>query len=314
LRVAAKFAARTVGAEIDRRWRILEDEADDPALIALMKAARGKPYASVERQALQKWIVRRFGVHQRVASAANWFLTDERGTQIARAPLIERSIGANYAFRDYFHGQGRDLPEGERNVPPIDHPHRSIVFKSRNTGRHIVVFSVPVWDLNTGAELLQDAPPPSKILGIMGMAVDVGRFGVLQLDVGDAQIAVLADLRPDDTGRRGLILHHPGLAMTESEQGMAYLSPLRLRTADRLRESALARNRARSHGEPPPTPNQRTQPLPGSFSNDYRDSVGGAYAGRWLAAFEPVLIEGRPDMIDDTGWVVIVQEREGDAP
>ena len=36
-------------------------------------------------------------------------------------------------------------------------------------------------------------------------------------------------------------------------------------------------------------------------------------AGRWLAAFEPVLVDGRPKGVSDTGLVVIVQERFDDA-
>jgi hypothetical protein len=36
-------------------------------------------------------------------------------------------------------------------------------------------------------------------------------------------------------------------------------------------------------------------------------------SGRWLAAFEPVLVDGRPKAVSDTGLVVIVQERFDDA-
>ena len=42
---------------------------------------------------------------------------------------------------------------------------------------------------------------------------------------------------------------------------------------------------------------------------NYGDPVGGEYAGRWLAAFRPVVVAGRPAEIGDTGWVVVVQER-----
>lgn len=309
LRVAAKFAARTVAAEIDRRWRILEDEVDEPYFLSLFQQAMDKPLESPERRALQLWLVNRFGTHQRYAAAANWFLTDDRGNQIARAPVIEKSLGVNYAFRDYFNGLGRDLPEGTLNLAPIKRAHRSIVFQSKNTGRYIVVFSVPVRLMN-----LQDPSFPkgetNEVVGVLGMAVDVGRFGVLQLDVGNEQIAVLADLRPDDTGRRGLVLHHPGLAMSETKQAMAYLSPPRVESLDNLRAEALRRYRERRRSELEPTEPARL--LSGSYSQNYRDPIGGDYSGRWLAAFEPVVIEGRPDQIDDTGWVVIVQERESE--
>lgn len=309
LRIAAKFAARTVAAEIDRRWRILEDEVDDPSFLALMRRAPALPANSPERIALQQWIETHFNAHQRSASAANWFITDTAGIQIARAPLVARSIGVNYAFRDYFSGLGRDLPEGSRPAP-TGHPHRSIVFHSRNTGRAIVVFSMPIRDVLADAAQADSEEGP--ILGVIGMAVDVGRFAVLQLDVGDDQVAVLADLRPDDSNRQGLILHHPGLELTDTQQRMAYLSPQRLRLLDDLRQSALSRYRAKTSSTVG-SAGRGSAHLPNSFARDYHDPVGGAYSGEWLAAFEPVVIEGRPDLIDDTGWLVIVQERAGEA-
>lgn len=307
LRVAAKFAARTVAAEIDRRWRILEDEVDEPAFVNLFQAALDKPVDSAERRALQAWLEKHFADHQRFAVAANWFLTDKRGTQIARAPLIEKSIGVNYAYRDYFHGRGRDLPSRAGDIEPLSRPHKSIVFQSRNTGRYMVVFSIPVRRL-APIDARFGSSTVTEIIGVIGMSVDVGRFGVLQLEVGNSQLAVLADLQPDETGKRGLMLHHPG--MVPSKQSMVYLSPQRVSKLEAQREAGLARARSRNPlKENVQDGSRRAQPLPNSFASDYVDPVGGAYAGHWLAAFEPVIIQGRPDMIDDTGWVVIVQER-----
>jgi hypothetical protein len=43
--------------------------------------------------------------------------------------------------------------------------------------------------------------------------------------------------------------------------------------------------------------------------------LGGDDAGRWLAAFEPVLVKGRDEEgILDSGWIVIVQEHSGAEP
>ena len=50
-------------------------------------------------------------------------------------------------------------------------------------------------------------------------------------------------------------------------------------------------------------------PLAESFAADWHDPVGGPYSGRWLAAFEPVMVRGRRDEVRDTGWVVVIQER-----
>ena len=47
-------------------------------------------------------------------------------------------------------------------------------------------------------------------------------------------------------------------------------------------------------------------PVTSPLDRNYRDPVGGSYGGRWLAAFAPVLVGDQ-----DTGWVVIAQERLG---
>ena len=50
--------------------------------------------------------------------------------------------------------------------------------------------------------------------------------------------------------------------------------------------------------------------LPFAFAADYQDPVGGRFAGEWLAAFEPVIVNEGSDVSGDTGWIVIVQERK----
>jgi serine/threonine protein kinase len=307
LRVSARFAARTVAGEIDRRWRILEFEADDPELAALLDRSRGRPLDSPPRRALQAWIAARFATYQGAAAATNWFVCGTDGVQLAREPFNANTVGKNYAFRDYFHGLGRDLPESARDAEPIRRPHRSIVFRSQATGGHMVTFSVPVWSAHAGVS-------DRRVLGVLGMSVDLGRFGVLQLDLDADQVAVLVDARADADGVPGLILHHQHLAgFARHDAPAIHVGASEVVRMDALRRIALARKRVReSPGDGPPNPAlARNGPPPGSLATDYRDPVGGAYAGRWLAAFEPVIVEGRPEPIDDTGWVVIVQERAG---
>jgi serine/threonine protein kinase len=300
LRVAAKFAARTVAAEIDRRWRILEAEAADPELLALMPARR-EPPASPGRQGLQSWIEARAREHEAAAAASNWFLTDEHGVQIARAPYLAANIGVDYSFRDYFHGRGVDLPPGTPDLAPISHPHRSIVFRSRATGRDMVVFSVPV-RVPGG-----DGAP---VLGVLGMSVEVGRFGILQLDVGDDQLAVLVDLRPDEHGRPGRIVHHAVHEGRHAEGDTAYyVDAARVASLRRLTDRATADARRRRVNPETASVGIRPAPRPGDYEAAYRDPVHGPEAGLWHAAFEPVLVEGRPDHVEPIDWVVIVQER-----
>jgi hypothetical protein len=307
LRVAARFAARTVAAEVDRRWRILELVAASPGFVAAVRAADGKPVGSPERQELQRALEEAHARHRLAADATNWTFNDARGTQVARVPNQENMIGVNFAYRDYFHGQGTDLPRGTTDVRPTDHPHRSIVFRSRTTGRFVVSFSVPVRDTSTEAG---NGGGDDRILGVLAMSVDLGKFSVLQLDLGLDQIAVLADLRPDANGRSGLILHHPAQAEAQGGAPLVYLPEELLGPLDALRRGVLARTRGRNRQELGGDLH-RLGSWPTNFDPSYVDPMSGEYAGRWQAAFEPVVVEGRPDLIDDTGWVVIVQERGG---
>ena len=53
-------------------------------------------------------------------------------------------------------------------------------------------------------------------------------------------------------------------------------------------------------------------PEPDNLIRDYRDPLDPPESGTWLAAFEPVLVRGRPQELRDTGWIVIVQMRDTD--
>jgi serine/threonine protein kinase len=79
----------------------------------------------------------------------SWFLQNQHGWQLWRHPYSEKSVGKNYAKRDYFHGRSVEYSEG--NVPadisPITEPHISLPFKSDSTGQYMVSLSVPVKNL-----------------------------------------------------------------------------------------------------------------------------------------------------------------------
>ena len=56
-----------------------------------------------------------------------------------------RAVGKNFAHRDYFHGQGKDLdPKEFLTIEPIDRPNLSAVYKSTTDKNYKVAFSVPV--------------------------------------------------------------------------------------------------------------------------------------------------------------------------
>jgi hypothetical protein len=279
---AAQAVAAKVAAKIDRRWRILEQEAADPGFQGLLRAAQGKGAGTREQRALQAR-VDVIGRRHPATLAEGWAVFDDQGTLLAYSPLSPRIqaqfIGKNFAYRDYFNGQSRELPREGPRPPPLTQAHRSNVFESRMTGTRKVAFSVPVWD---GEPIDPDEQP----LGVLMLTVEVGGFAELRHDNRFSKdfVAVLIDRRPDSSGCRGAILDHPLLAQLRKqkvpEKDLQFFVNIKQLGTD-------------------------------SWDTNYTDPVGRAhpeYAGRWLAAVQPVLIEERP-AVRDTGWMVLVQER-----
>ncbi|MBX3444088.1 MAG: protein kinase [Planctomyces sp.] len=297
LQAAAKFAARTVAGEVDLRWRILETEAADSELRTLLEQINASDDGAEVRARLQGWLDARFIEHAAAAKAASWFVTDRRGMQQARSPIAD-TVGRSFAFRDYFHGLGRELSADEAaGVEPIRSVYRSSVYDSQASHHLMVAFSVPVWSGKVGM-------PGRQVIGVLAMTVELGQFSVLQSDLGTDQMAVLVDTRTDwvggtAAGERGLVLHHPVL---EDQPGdgpddtVSRIDPELLQDLIRLRGARLS-GRNGSGGA--------------AIRTDYRDPLDRS-GDAWLAAFEPVLVQGRPDELRDTGWVVIVQTRQMD--
>jgi hypothetical protein len=242
---------------------------------------------------LQEWLGRQEGRY-RSLGATSWFLADHHGLQWARVPFSP-TVGKNWAFRDYFHGRGRDLPTqddgyGSRvEISPIRAPHRSAVFDSQASGNSIVAFSVPVW-----SEPSESGPP--EVVGVLGMTVRLGHFGELNPGErqGAQQVAALIDSREDLPGQRGLILQHPLLSRVLADRAPASQMP-RPRVEPEVLHRLDEAQRAAGHSD-----GRGLHPL--TFVG-YVDPLSPRSGGEWLAAMEPVVVRGR-----DTGWVVIVQE------
>lgn len=303
LRMAATFASRTVANEIDLRWRILETEARTAVLQQCLEklAPSATPTEEPEAEKLLQWIESAFNQHKESTEATSWFLCDAKGTQLARWPTA-KTIGKNYAFRDYFHGRGHDLDPNEgASQQPVKEAHRSIVFRSQASNTRMVAFTVPIWNDSL------DQPSP-KVLGVLGMTVELGRFASLQVGLGGEQVAVLVDTRPDGikpAGRRGLVLHHPQLAdLRNQDLTVEQKKQLEVRLSNEQIEKLCQLRQKCLEEESKGNTNQVV-----NWEENYRDPVKGNYQGEWLAAFAPVMIQGRPSAIKDTGWVVIVQER-----
>jgi hypothetical protein len=307
---AAQLVAESVAGEIDHRWRVLTEEAAKPEFIALLEAAAAAEKDSAEWKALGEWITQaRAHTLDMGLASTSWFVTDPRGKQLARNPFSPATVGKPYARRDYFHGRGEDYEiEGDTVLPPIRQAHKSVVFPSRATHNLMVAFSVPVWGEPTDARAddLETNESQREPIGVLAMTVELGGFAELRYDSGATKKAALVDSRlPSvDLGtdrREGIVLEHPDfeelLEVGESEGQQFYLSEELVSDIHSLRkmklvgaivsENDVARNRELAH------------------QADYDDPVDENH-DQWLAAVEPVLVTGWPDV--DTGWAVIVQE------
>jgi hypothetical protein len=285
VRISNEFAAQAmagkVAGKIDRRWRTLEYEAADPQFQRRLRAARLKPLGTPEQSDLQDWLVSRQQAHPDMP-AELWGVFDDAGTMLAFSPrnpeLERRFIGGNFANRDFFNGLDSDGNDALPAGPPLTRVHRSKVFHTRISEAREVAFSVPVWDGSRA--------PGAPRLGVLGMMVGVGGF--MEVRGGDQlskdQVAMLIDLRPDQEGRRGVVLDHPYLAQLRKDRA----------PAERLVYFV--------------DPQQFDR---GPWAPDARDPVAEAcpeYAGRWLAASAPVRLD-ETQQGGDTGWVVVVEKR-----
>ena len=131
---------------------------------------------------------------KRVTGVRSWFVTDERGLQIARNPASD-TIGRRYAHRSYFHGGPENLPE-DREIAPDQHVKEaqiSSVYQSESTKEWTVALSTPIYDSD------------QKFLGVLGLSLEVGKIVTFKSD--SSEFPVLVDMRPGK--RQGLILQHP---------------------------------------------------------------------------------------------------------
>ncbi|MFK7739830.1 MAG: protein kinase [Planctomycetota bacterium] len=270
IQVSARLAARALGSEIDVRWSALNTAARSSELRDALRNAQ-RPEANGD-QALQQWVAARFDEFQPTTDAVSWFVQDRQGVQRARAPYSSASVGKSYAFRDYFNGRGKDLPATTTNILPIEAPHLSAVFESEATHNLMVAFTVPI-----------RAGKDADVIGVLGMTVELGHglFRCLkELGLDDNQVAVLVETREDWTKTPGLVLQHPELV--RSGKSTAGHVPLEYVEHFRTERAGMLRN--------------------------YHDAIGDRYADTWLAAYE--MVSPRRFDRDQTGWVVVIQERD----
>jgi len=291
LLMAARLAASTAALQIDSRWRILENEARNPDLLAAIQATS---HASGEGRAkwapIQSALDGIAAAHRDSVNAESWFVCDPQGVQVARSPVAD-TVGQTFAHRDYFHGGDGDLPPGT-TAKPLTEVHRSSVYKSTTTGKLKVAFSAPIWNGPPGKE-------GRACLGVLVMAFDVGvlfrsidAIGGWNASRKSFAVAVI-DLREDrieGTAKSGLMLENPDLAAADLASSPAVQDARAPAEVVARLKTAAARRRTF------PAPQD-----PAELAFDVEVPT--------IAAAEPIVILGRPERIADLGWAVIVHER-----
>lgn len=335
----AQFVAKGVAAQIDERWKAMEQFADTEAFRHALVDATGKEQGTPEREILQAELSN-LPARFPAVKATSYFVQDASGKQLARYPFAKETIDGDYSFRDYFHGRGYDMRPGTTDIAPIRDVHRSIVFRSRATNNRMVAFSAPIWSGPVDAE-------DRHVIGVMAMTVELGHFAELRPEHGTSkdQLAVLIDANEDSDHLRGPILEHPGLAnatqqapapatpasasdrrqatvLNASQQAMGakgyYLANEHLQRLAEIRNLQQEIRELRRKEPPPADLEEQLETLSASVHrltkiDEYVDPVQDDTGDDWLAAIEPVVVEGRPDKIADTAWAVIIQQRRSTA-
>ncbi len=184
---------------VRRSFDEVEQAAADPELVGLIKSALDEPQMRTTRQRLgdhsfaakwpdlreqlvehraraplQEWVKQRYRQSDHTKVFA-WFVQDEQGIQIARAPLDRENIGHNYAWRSYYHGgqeDFQDLEDYRRSGANqrVTRTHLSDDFRTEITDKWVVAVSTPVVDegrfLGVVGAFLYITPPTSEMRAV----------------------------------------------------------------------------------------------------------------------------------------------------
>ncbi|MEO8268138.1 MAG: serine/threonine-protein kinase, partial [Aureliella sp.] len=211
LRLAATMAANLGGFEIDRRFSLLEHEAQASQLVSAMVAIDNMPE---DRSMWDKPQIMMYEfqdlMNQSGIAVESLFINDARGVQIARVPKSD-SIGENFAYRNYFHGQAIDLePLSSEYLSAPPPPAKGLVISNAYVGTSQdksgeypikTAFSVAIVDV--------DARGAKHVVGRLGMSVRVNDLGIFKGLTNVSADACLVEMRDYAWGSgtaRGLIL------------------------------------------------------------------------------------------------------------
>ncbi|MFM9963809.1 MAG: serine/threonine-protein kinase [Planctomycetaceae bacterium] len=296
MQVAAESLAKELGQDLQVRWLILERDATDSELIQRVRKFESEPInPTVGDLHLQIWLSDHMAQFSWGFPARSWSVFDQLGICRGRHPRSE-TIGKNFAYRDYFHGQGRDFDDNKAGpFPALKKPHRSNVFRSQNEDQALVtVLSVPIWSGTAGER---------QVLGVLTMSLQIGQIGVLNSRSGDGnQVVRLIDTNASaivdgKEGAKGTVLFD-----SRSRDGTLSKTPQRIlpslvKELEQLRVTRVVRQ-------------QQKLATAGFFKDHFADAdFDGDQSGiEWVAAFEPVILYTASGELHDTGWVVVVQQ------
>jgi hypothetical protein len=293
LQLATTLAAQTCGAEIDRRWRLLELEAASPAMIEAVETLNSEKTNIEARRNLQALLTERY-VHAQHVHGIKFesvFINGIDGEQHSRVPKGD-SIGKNFAYRDYFHGQHMDLPIGSAPLP-AEVPVLSVVFISTNTQKPHVALSVPIYgqDGNLG---------DGRVIGRLGMAIAVGDLGMFD-HLGSEEVPMLVETRKYNWGETqsyGLVVHHPDFLTSQSDEAdpSAAMPRVLNESVDALIKSW--KRRAAITGD-----------NSALITADFVEPIN---SQELEAAFANVIVPGREKEVSDTGWFIVMHPRISD--
>jgi serine/threonine protein kinase len=327
LKLSAQFVARTVERDVQLRWLLLQKAAADPQLARILLRLSSLHELPVDGDhELQNWLADHRSAAMDEggpAKTTSWFANLSDGRLAGRSPRSDR-IGLSFQYRDYFHGLGHDLtPEDAEASPPqpVATPYRSIVFRSTSNNKWMLCLTVPIWS-NGGPEARvagnsdssESTEAKRRVIGVLGMSQSLGDFDILNTQMRGDRAVLLIDTGENSAGQRGTVLHdsrsahpdwisrHAALAEEARRISTGTLDDLiELRAVRKLQHEQAATAQPLTHN--------------GSIRRDHHDYLAGDTA--WVAAFEPVIFRRAREAgissatvsaIEDTGWIVIVQE------
>ena len=214
---------------------------------------------------------------------ASMFVIAPNGTMLAVAydrVVKTKSVGKNFSYRTYFHGQAVELPKGElhHDVPPLEQTHLSAVFRSTTTN---------IWKIAVSTPIIGNKNGKQTVLGVVAVTVNLGDFPFIRSENQAHRFAVLVDGRAGP--RRGTILQHPLF------DGKDVVSKDYNRSDYQVKEDVL---RGLKDGK------QLTYNDPLSLAED-----GVAYQGEWIGGLAGVSLPERLESNDGIPeLIVLVQE------